>query len=66
MADDDSLQDSRRGVPGNIRIPQENATVATAAPVASQGSAAVFQLRARDSEGGRGGQGCGGRGGRGG
>jgi hypothetical protein len=46
MADEDSLQDSRRGVPGNIQIPQENATVATAALVASQGSVAVFQQRA--------------------
>ncbi len=42
MADDDFLQDSRRGVPGNIRIPQEDATVATAALLVSQGSAAVF------------------------
>ncbi len=47
MADDDSLQDSQRGVPGNIRILQEDETVATAASVASQGSAAVFQWRAR-------------------
>ncbi len=47
MMDDDSLQDSQRGVPGNIRILQEAATVATAALVASQGSAAVFQQRAR-------------------
>jgi hypothetical protein len=47
MANKDSLQDSRRGVPGNIQIPQENATVATAASVASQGSVAVFQQRAR-------------------
>jgi hypothetical protein len=47
MADDDSLQDSQRGVPGNIQILQEDATVATAASVASQGSAAVFQQRAR-------------------
>jgi hypothetical protein len=46
MMDDDSLQDSRRGVPGNIRILQEDATVATAALVASQGRAAVFQQRA--------------------
>ncbi len=46
MADEDSLQDSRRGVPGNIQIPQEDATVVTAALVASQGSAAVFQQRA--------------------
>ncbi len=46
MVDDDSLQDSQRGVPGNIRILQEDATVATAALVASQGSAAVFQQRA--------------------
>ncbi len=46
MADKDSLQDSRRGVPGNIHIPQEDATVATAALVASQGSAAIFQQRA--------------------
>jgi hypothetical protein len=44
MADDDSLQDSRRGVPGNIQILQEDTTVAT---VASQGSAAIFQQRAR-------------------
>jgi hypothetical protein len=47
MADEDSLQDSRRGVPGNIQIPQADATVATAALVASQGSAAVVQQRAR-------------------
>ncbi len=47
MADDDSLQDSQRGVPGNIRILREDATVATAALVASQGSVAVFQQRAR-------------------
>jgi hypothetical protein len=47
MADDDSLQDSQRGVPGNIQILREKATVATAALVASQGSAAVFQWRAR-------------------
>jgi hypothetical protein len=47
MADDDSLQDSQRGVPGNIQILQEEATVATAALVASQGSAAIFQQRAR-------------------
>ncbi len=47
MADKDSLQDSQRGVPGNIQIPQEDATVATAASVASQVSAAVFQQRAR-------------------
>ncbi len=46
MADKDSFQDSQRGVPGNIQIPQEDATVATAALVASQGSAAVFQQRA--------------------
>ncbi len=46
MADDDSLQDSRRGVPGNIRILREDATVATAAFLASQGSAAIFQQRA--------------------
>ena len=46
MMDDDSLQDSHRGVPGNIQIPREDATVATAALVASQGSAAVFQQRA--------------------
>ncbi len=44
--DDDSLQDSQRGVPGNIRILREDATVATAASVASQGSAAVLQQRA--------------------
>jgi hypothetical protein len=47
MADDDSLQDSQRGVPGNIQIPREDATVATAALVASQGGAAIFQLKAR-------------------
>ncbi len=47
MTDEDSLQDSRRGVPGNIQIPQEDATVATAASVASQGSATIFQQRAR-------------------
>jgi hypothetical protein len=47
MADDDSLLDSQRGVPGNIRILRENATVETAALVAFQGSAAVFQQRAR-------------------
>ncbi len=35
MVDDDSLQDAQRGVPGNIRILQEDATVATAALVAS-------------------------------
>ncbi len=46
MMDDDSLQDSQRGVPGNIQIPQEDATVSIAALVASQGSAAVFQQRA--------------------
>jgi hypothetical protein len=46
MMDDDSLQDSQRGVPGNIRNPREDATVATAALVAFQGSAAVFQQRA--------------------
>ncbi len=46
MADKDSLQDSQRGVPGNIQIPQEDATIATAALVASQGSVAVFQQRA--------------------
>jgi hypothetical protein len=45
MMDDDSLQDSQRGVPGNIRIPREDATVATAASVASQGGAAVFQQK---------------------
>ncbi len=44
--DDDSLRDSQRGVPGNIRIPQEDATVASAALVASQGSTAIFQQRA--------------------
>ncbi len=49
MMDDNSLHDSQRGVPGNIRIPQEDATVATAALVASQGSAAVFQQRAHCS-----------------
>jgi hypothetical protein len=47
MADDDSLQDSHRGVPGNIQILQEDTTVATAALVASQGSVAIFQRRAR-------------------
>jgi hypothetical protein len=46
MADEDSLQDSQRGIPGNIQIPQEDATVVTAASVASQGSAAAFQQRA--------------------
>ncbi len=35
MVDDDSLQDSQGGVPGNIQILQEDATVATAALVAS-------------------------------
>ncbi len=50
MANDDSLQDSWRGVPGNIRILQEDATVATAALVASQGSPAVFQQRALEIE----------------
>ncbi len=47
MADDDSLQDSPRGVPGDIRILREDAIVATAPSVASQGSAAIFQWRAR-------------------
>jgi hypothetical protein len=47
MMDDDSLQDSQRGVPGKIQILQEDATVATAALVASQGSTAIFQRRAR-------------------
>ncbi len=47
MVDDDSLQDSQRGVPENIRILREHATVATAALVASQGRAAVFQQKAR-------------------
>ncbi len=47
MMDDDSLHDSQGGVPGNIQIPREDATVATAALVTSQGSAAVFQQRAR-------------------
>jgi hypothetical protein len=47
MMDDDSLQDSQGGIPGNIRIPREDTTVATAASVASQGSAAVFQQKAR-------------------
>ena len=47
MADEDSLQDSQRGVTENIQIPQEDATVATAASVASQGSATIFQQRAR-------------------
>ncbi len=47
MADDDSLQDSQRGVLGDIRILQEDATVATAPSVASQGSAAIFQWSAR-------------------
>ncbi len=47
IADDDYLQDSQRGVPGNIQILREDATVATAPSVASQGSAAVFQRRAR-------------------
>ena len=46
MADEDSFhfQDSRGGIPGNIQIPQEDATVGGAL-VASQGSAAVFQQR---------------------
>ena len=42
MADDDSFrsrQDYPRGVPGDIRVPRDDATVATAATVASQGSA---------------------------
>ncbi len=43
MMDDDSLQDSRRGVPGDIRILREDATVATASSVASQGSAAITE-----------------------
>ncbi len=47
MADDDSLQDSRRGVPGDIRVLREDATVSTAALEASQSSVAVFQRRAR-------------------
>ncbi len=47
MMDEESVQDSQRGVPGNIRIPREDATVATSASVASQGSTAVFQQRAR-------------------
>jgi hypothetical protein len=47
MADKDSLQDTQRDVPTNIQIPQEDATVATAALVASQGSLAIFQQRAR-------------------
>ncbi len=50
MADDDSFrsrQDYPRGVPGDIRVPRDDATVATAATGASQGSAAVFQWRAR-------------------
>ncbi len=47
MMDDDSFQDSQRGVPGNIQILQEDVTVATADLVASQGSVAVFQQRAR-------------------
>ncbi len=46
MMDHDSLQDSQIGLPGNIQIAQEDATVATAASVASQGSAAIFQQRA--------------------
>ncbi len=45
--DDDSLQDSQRGVPRNIQIPREDSTVATAALVAFQGSTVVFQQRAR-------------------
>jgi hypothetical protein len=59
MVDADSLQDSQKGVPGNIQIPQEDATVASAASVASQGSAAIFQQRARHTllEIGRGGRG---------
>ncbi len=50
MMDNDSFrtrQDSQRGVPGNIQVPQEDATVATAALVDYQGSVAVFQQRAR-------------------
>ncbi len=50
MMDDDSFrtwQDSQRGVPGNIQVPREDATVATAPSVASQSSAAIFQWRAR-------------------
>ncbi len=47
MADDDSLQDSQRGVPGDIQILREDATVATAPSVASQGSVAIFQRRTR-------------------
>ncbi len=47
MADDDSLQDSQRGVLGDIQILREDAAVATAPSVASQGSAAIFQRRAR-------------------
>ncbi len=47
MADDDSLQNSQRGVPGDIQVLREDATVATAALEASQGSTAIFQQRAR-------------------
>ena len=45
MADEELLQDSLGGVPVNIRI-QEDETVGGAS-VASQGTAAVFQQRAR-------------------
>ena len=45
MADEESLQDYQGGVPADIHI-QEDATVGGAL-VASQGSAAVFQQRAR-------------------
>jgi hypothetical protein len=44
MMDDDSLQDSQRGVPGNIQIPQEDATVATAG-VLSPSMAGDTQVR---------------------
>ena len=45
MADKESLQDSWGGVPADINI-SEDSTVGEAS-VASQGSAAVFQQRAR-------------------
>ena len=44
MADKDSFQGSLVGVPGNIQIPQDDATL-DGALVVSQGSTAVFQQR---------------------
>ena len=46
MADKDSYQGSQGSEPVNIQI-TEDATVATGAMVVSQGSAAIFQQRAR-------------------